>query len=333
MKILLTGGTGFVGPAVARALQSQGHEVRALVRQTSNRTHLDEIGGIEYAFGDVCSADTLPAALEGVEAVVHVAAITKGLGREDYFRVNHFGTRNLAEAAVAAGVQRFVHCSTLSAAGPVRNGRPTTEEDDPRPVSHYGSSKLAGEEAVRYHAHRMHLTIVRPPIVYGPRDTDFFEVFKMAAQGLAIKPGLFGSKKYSIIHVEDLASSLVAALERGRPVQGVRGAEGVYHVSDGGIYAWEEMIQRAAAALGRNAVVLPVPETLSWPVGLWGSLAARVTGKPQIVSLDKIRESMGEGWACSIDRAREELGWEPRYPLDQGLAETAAWYLDQGWLK
>jgi len=334
MKILLTGGTGFVGPAVARALAARGHRIRALVRRTSDRSRLDEIGGVEYAFGDVCTPDSLPEALDGVDAVVHVAAVTKGLTRDDYFRVNHFGTRQLAEAAVAAGVERFLHCSTLAVVGPMPHGRPSIEDDEPRPVSNYGISKLAGEEAVRRHAEKMHLTIVRPPIVYGPRDRDFFEIFKMAAMGVGMKIGLFESKRYSVIHVDDLAEVLAVALEKGRPVQGLRGGDGVYHVSDGGIYAWEEMIQRAARALGRtNAVVLPVPESLTWPVGLWGTLTARLTGKPQIVNLDKVRESTGPGWACAIDRARRELEWEPKIPLDEGLAQTAAWYRENQWLR
>ncbi|MDX5399840.1 MAG: NAD(P)-dependent oxidoreductase, partial [Actinomycetes bacterium] len=187
MKVLLTGGTGFVGPSVAEALARRGHRIRALVRATSDRRRLETIEGLEFADGDVCTADSLPPALEGVDAVVHVAAVTKGLRRDDYFRVNHFGTRQLAEAAVAAGVPRFLHCSTLAVAGPMPLGRPSLEEDAPAPVSHYGTSKLAGEEAVRRHADKLHLTIVRPPIVYGPRDKDFFEVFKMAALGVGLK--------------------------------------------------------------------------------------------------------------------------------------------------
>lgn len=334
MKVLLTGGTGFVGPVTARALARRGHQIRALVRRSSDRSGLDAVGGIEYAYGDICDADSLPAALDGVDAVVHVAAITKGVRREDYFRVNHFGTRQLVEAAVAAGVQRFLHCSTLAAAGPMRDGRPVTEDDEPRPVSNYGISKLAGEEAVRRHADKLHLTIVRPPIVYGPRDRDFFEVFRMGALGLGVKIGLGESKRYSIIHVEDLGEVLAVALEKGRRVTGPKGGEGVYHVSDGGVYTWEEMIRRAGEALGRkNTVVLPVPESLQWPAGLLGSITARLTGRPQIVNLDKVREGYGPGWACTIDRARNELAWEPAWPIDKGLAHTAAWYRENRWIK
>jgi len=334
VKVLLTGGTGFVGPVTAAALAKRGHQIRALVRRTSDVSRLDAIGSIEYAFGDVCDASSLPAALEGVDAVVHVAAVTKGLTRDDYFRVNHFGTRQLAEAAVAAGVPRFLHCSTLAVAGPMPEGRPSLEGDEPRPVSNYGTSKLAGEEALRRHADKMHITIVRPPIVYGPRDKDFFEIFKMASRGLTVKPGLFGSKRYSIIHVDDLGEVLAVALEKGKRVEGPKGGAGIYHVSDGGVYTWEEMLRKVGAALGRpNTVVLPVPEFASWPVGLVGEITSFLTKKPQIVNFDKIREAAGPGWACAIDQAKNELGWEPAWPLEKGLAETASWYRENRWIK
>ena len=334
MKVLLTGATGFVGPQTAKALADAGYQIRCLVRETSDRSALEALGiELEYAIGDVCDPAALHEAMAGVDAVVHLAGATKCLRREDYYRVNAYGARLVAEAAVACGVPRFVHCSTLAVAGPMPEGRPVTEDDPPRPVSEYGKSKLAGEEAVRRHGNRVDVTIVRPPIVYGPRDRDFFEVFKMAARGLGIRPGLLAPKRYSIIHVEDLGKAIALALDRGKPVQGMEGGEGVYYVSDGEVHLWDELIRRAAIALGRGgAIVFPVPEALAWPVGLWSEFAAWLTGKPQIVSVDKVRESMGPGFACAIDRARSELGYAPEWPVDRGLEHTARWYLENKWL-
>ena len=334
MKVLLTGATGFVGPQTAKALADAGHQVRALVRETSDRSALEELGtDIEYAIGDVCSEGPLAEALTGVDAVVHLAGTTKGIRREDYYRVNAYGSRLLAEKAVEKGVSRFLHCSTLAVAGPMAEGRPVSEEDPPSPVSEYGRSKLAGEEAVRRHGGRMDVTIVRPPIVYGPRDRDLFEVFKMAARGIGVRPGLFEPKRYSIIHVDDLGRGLVLALDKGQSVEGMVGGTGVYYVSDGEVHRWDELIRRAAQALGRGtAFVLPVPETFAWPLGLWSDLAARLSGKPQIVSLDKVRESMGPGFACSTEKAQNELGYVPGWPVEKGLDHTARWYLENKWL-
>jgi nucleoside-diphosphate-sugar epimerase len=130
---------------------------------------------------------------------------------------------------------------------------------------------------------------------------------------------------------------MALALARGRPVPASAAAaaagEGVYYVSDGGVYAWEEVLREVGRALGRpNTLVVPVPEAVSWGAGLVGELAARVTGKPRIVSLDKVREISGDGWACDDARARAELGYAPAWPLVKGLAETARWYRESGWI-
>ena len=334
MKVLLTGGTGFVGPATARALADAGHEVRCLVRRSSDLGPLGASGArLEFAIGDVSAPATLPEAVAGCDAVVHLAGLTKTVTPAAYYRVNADGTGNLAGAAAAAGVKRFVHCSTLAVAGPMAPGRPVREEDPPAPVSHYGRSKLAAEEAVRRHAPSMEAVIVRPPIVYGPRDRDFFEIFKMAALGLALKPGLIGDKRYSMIYVDDLGRALALALANGKPAGDGRDGSGVYYVSDGGVHAWADVIRAAGRALGRpNTVVLPVPESLSWGAGLWGELVGRVTGRAQILSFDKIRELGGAGWACETERARADLGFAPAWPLEQGREAAAAWYREQRWL-
>jgi nucleoside-diphosphate-sugar epimerase len=333
VKVLLTGGTGFVGPATARALAAAGHQVRCLVRRSSDLGPLSGAGPLEFAIGDVAEAPTLPPALAGCEAVVHLAGLTRTVTPAAYYRVNADGTGNLAAAAAAAGVKRFVHCSTLAVAGPMAADRPAREEDPPAPVSHYGRSKLAAEEAVRRHAGEVETVIVRPPIVYGPRDRDFFEVFKMAALGVALKPGLVGEKRYSMVYVDDLGRAIALALDRGRPAGAEHDGSGVYYVSDGGVHAWADVIRAAGRALGRaNTVVVPVPETLSWGAGLWGELYGRVTGKAQILSFDKIREVAGPGWACETGRARADLGYEPEWPLERGLEAAASWYREQRWL-
>lgn len=334
MRLLLTGGTGFVGPAAARALAAAGHRVRCLVRRTSDLGPLTSAGAdVELVIGDVVDPASLPAALDGCEAVVHLAGLTKTVKPAAYYRVNGAGTENLAAAAAAAGVKRFVHCSTLAVAGPMAPDRPIREEDPPAPVSHYGRSKLAAEEAVRRYADRFEAVIVRPPIVYGPRDRDFFEIFKLARLGVAPKPGLAGDKRYSMIYVDDLARGVALALEKGKPAGPAADGSGVYYVSDGGVYGWSEVLRAVGRALGReNTLVLPVPETLSWGAGLWGELVGRITGRAQIVSFDKAREIGGPGWACATDRAREELGYVPEWPLERGLAAATNWYREHGWL-
>src|SRR5687768_1482076 len=149
MQFLLTGGSGFIGQNLARLLISRGHTVRALVRRSSVRTELEKAGAT-FAFGDLNTGEGLHDALETVDVILHLAGMTKARTEEEYFRCNGEGTRKLAEAASRMKTPaRLVYCSSLAAAGPTTAGRPRREEDEPRPISVYGRSKLAGELALQ----------------------------------------------------------------------------------------------------------------------------------------------------------------------------------------
>ncbi|NVJ10235.1 NAD-dependent epimerase/dehydratase family protein, partial [Myxococcus sp. AM001] len=226
---------------------------------------------------------------------------------------------------------RLVYCSSLAAAGPSTPGRPRREEDPPAPVSLYGRSKLGGEEAVRALADRVPSVIVRPPIVYGPGDVEFLpSLLPMAKLGLALKSG-FGPKRYSLIHVDDLCTALLAAAERGATVTKEDAARGVYAVSDGVEHSWEDVCAAMAGALGKGRpAVLSVPQTVSYMVGLGSEAVARLRGTVPILNRDKVREMRCPAWTCSTERASRELGFLPTIPLAQGLAGTLAAYREAG---
>src|SRR5205823_14015189 len=149
MRVLLTGGSGFLGSYVAEQLAAGGHVVRALVRPKSARSILDKLPRVEFVPGAIERPDTLKPAMEGVDAVVHVAGIVKARKPADFFEVNTQGTRNLVDAALArGGLERFVYVSSLAAVGPSADGTPVSENAEPRPVTQYGRSKLEAERAV-----------------------------------------------------------------------------------------------------------------------------------------------------------------------------------------
>src|SRR6266702_5648749 len=245
MKVLVTGSTGFIGQHVCRALLARGHAVRALARNPAAAATL-AAAGAEVVKGDVCRPATLPAAVDGCAAVVHLAGSVKALGRAAFFAVHTGGTRHLADAAVAAGAARFLLVSSLAAAGPSTLARPRTEDDPPAPVSAYGESKLAAEAVLRDLAFRLEGTVMSPPIVYGPGDREVLPpLLAMARAGIIVKAG-FAEKRYSVVHAEDLALGIALALERGRRL-GPAGGQGVYYLDDGATYTWEEI---GRAALG-----------------------------------------------------------------------------------
>lgn len=328
MRVLVTGATGFIGAALAERLTARGDRVRALVRATSRTVALERLGA-ELVRGDVREASTLPPAVEGCDAVVHLAGAVKALRPSEFFAANGEGTRHVAEAcARAAQPPRLVYVSSLAAAGPAREGRPRREADPPAPVSRYGESKLAGERAVRAVAERVEASIVRPPIVYGPRDQELMpQLLRMARLGVVVRAG--GEKRYSLVHVADLCEGILAVLDRGRRLAG-EGAQGIYFLDGGPDHTWDEIALAACSAAGRRARVIRVPELASLAVVAGASAAAALTRRANILSFDKLKEMLQPAWTCTSERARAEVGYAPRYPLAEGMADAVAWFRAQG---
>jgi dihydroflavonol-4-reductase len=328
VRWLITGATGFIGTTLAERLLGRGDEVRALVRDPARAGELRAMGA-DLMRGDVSLTETLVDAVPDVDAVVHLAGLVKAVTREQLFSVNTEGTRSLAAVAARSGRAKFVLVSSLAAAGPSVPGRPRTETDRPAPVSAYGQSKLAAEQAVRSFAPVLNASIVRPPIVYGPRDKEFLpSLFQLAKTGLVLKPGT-GDKRYSIIHVSDLVELVIAVAERGARVD-ENVSTGVYFGDDGVEYTWEGLARGALGALGRRGVVVPVPGFVTWLAAGAATATARLTGRAAILSLDKMMEIREPAWTCSSSKARRELGWTPRVSFVDGMRDAARWYRDRG---
>ena len=215
--------------------------------------------------------------------------------------------------------------SSLAAGGPASPGRPRREEDAPHPVSLYGESKLAGERAVRDLAGRLGASIVRPPIVYGPGDREFVPMLaRMARLGLVLTAGR-DERRYSVLHVEDLCQGLLAVAERGSRVE-PGGSAGIYYLDDGAEHRWEDIGRAACAALGRRAVELRLPMFFTVLAAARSAVAASLSRKPAMLSFDKLKEVRQATWTCSSERARREIGYEPRVPLETGMRQALSWF-------
>jgi nucleoside-diphosphate-sugar epimerase len=318
--ILVTGGTGFIGTHLLEKLVAKGEAVRALVRRTRAPRSLPP--GVETVYGDLASGVGLSEALQGADAVIHLAGVTKALRPQDYYTGNVRATEQLAHAMAGRGM-RLVHVSSLAAIGPATAGAPLAEDAEPHPLTHYGKSKLDAERVVRRLA--PDAVIVRPPVVYGPRDTDVFPLLKSISKGLVLEIS-GGERWFSAIYVEDLVEGLLAAA--GTP----RAAGRAYFLAHAKPVSWRQLGASAARIMARTPRVVTVPFAVANAVGACGEVWARFTGKPGIVSRDKIAEARCMAWTCDTGRAAHELGFVAPTSLDEGLAATLAWYKEASWL-
>lgn len=324
--VLVTGASGFVGGHIVEALARQGVRARCLVRPTS-RLDFIRPWSPELVFGDVASKAALEEAVAGVDGVVHGAGVTRALSLAEYMRVNAEGCRNLYGACLAKnpGVRRIVHIGSLAALGPSAPDRPTREGEERRPVSHYGKSKLAGHLIAEGYRDRLPIVILVPPAVYGPFDRDFLTYFAWMKRGFY--PVLGGGERLiSMIYAKDLARAVVACLENDKAA----GAE--YLVEDGAPHTWGDVAAAIGRSMGKTARPLRLrPAAMRVAAGMLG-LAAACTGKPALLSPDKLRELLQPAWTCSSAKIRAELGFVPEYSLERGMDETCRWYREQRWL-
>jgi len=323
-RVLVTGASGFIGGHIVHALHARGIGVRCLVRRSSRLDFIIPLAP-ELALGDVTQPETLEAALENVDGVVHCAGLTRACDRAAYFRINEGGTRNLFAAckARAAHIAKIVHIGSLAAFGPSNEGTPIAESSAPRPISDYGESKLAGHYAAEAGMAELPVCIIAPPAVYGPYDDAFLVYFRFAAHGIV--PVIGRNPRYlSLIYVQDLAEAAVDALIDDRT------AGKVYLVDDGIIQSWTSLADTIGRAMKRAARHIYVPVAALRCVGAIGDLRARVTGKAPLIHSQKIRDFLQKAWTCSSQRIRDDLGFRPQHTLERGIEETLCWYRANG---
>lgn len=306
MKLAITGGTGFVGRAVLERALAQGPRPQALTRR---------MGGAEFAHGTaqplwiegtLADPDGLRRLCEGADAVIHIAGAVNLPTRAEFAAVNIAGTQNVVDAARAGGVRRFIHVSSLAAREPG--------------LSDYGWSKAEAEEVVQ--ASGLDWTIIRPPAVYGPGDTEIFELFRAARWHVVPMPP---PGRSSIIHVHDLARLLLDL----SPVE--IASQRIFEPDDGCAGGWShrELAQAIGRAVGKRVWAPNVPGRL-----LAGAarLDQMLRGKRAKLTLDRARYMAHPDWVSDPARVVPGDVWQAEIGGELGLAKTAAWYRANGWL-
>ena len=307
MTIAVTGATGFVGRAVLDEAAERGTEVRALTRREQEPS-----AGVEWVRGDLADESALARLVEGARVVLHIAGVVNSHDEAGFVEGNMRGTERLVSAARDSGVARIVLVSSLAAREPG--------------LSVYGRTKRAGERIVEESglAH----TIVRPPAVYGPRDTEMFQLFRAARWGIMPIPA---AGRLSLINVADLARLLVTLVEEEGARQGPRQGR-TFEPDDGRPGGWShvELARAIGTAVGRSRVWTP---RLSSPLlETAARFDTRLRGVKAKLTSDRARYIAHPDWVCSRARGVPAEIWTPRVFTPEGLRQTAAWYRQEGWL-
>lgn len=338
-RVFVTGGTGFIGYHLIKALSEQGHEIVCLARKTSRIEPLRQFS-VRFVHGDVSDGDSITGALSGVQVVFHLAGTTKALRREDFFKVNELGVKHLFEACRRAHVTPVVVIvSSLAAAGPIlgRDQSPKREDSPSNPVSLYGKSKRAGEIMAESYAADFPITIVRPAIVFGEWDKDCLEMFRLIARtGIHLIPG-YRRKYYSLVYVGDLVNLLLRAAVQGERLEGREAGpgcsgKGYYFAASDEVVSYGQLGKLMGEALGRRTLVIPVASPVVWTVALFGEITGQIRRRPVVFHWDKAREALAGSWACSAQKARRQLGFETPLSLKERFRQTVAWYREAKWL-
>jgi len=323
-KALITGANGFIGSHLAEELVRRGWEVSCLVRRPHGLGWIESLE-VRLLRGDCRDKPTLGPAVEGVDCVFHLAGVINSLKWEEYYESNVAGTRNLLEACSERnpGLKKFIHVSSISAAGPSEKGRALTEADPERPVSDYGRSKLAAEEAVREYGGRFPCVIIRPPNIIGPRQRELQGAIRLIKK--RIKPVVgTGEPQTSLCYVRDVVEALILAAERPE-------ADGrTYFLADPKPYAWSDITDAVQEALGIRRIVLKVPYRIQWLAAAASEAAARLTGRKPKLTRTSILAARKYYWIYDGSRIKRELGFEPRTGLKDAVRETIDWYQAHG---
>ncbi len=327
MKAFVTGATGFVGSHLVDLLLKEGFEVSCLKRKTSSVKWL-EGKKVSFIDGDLYSNEALETAIKDVDYVFHVAGVVKAKNQEAFEIGNNLATKNLIEitAKVNPGLKKFVHVSSLAVCGPNPDNQPLTEEYIPKPMTTYARTKREAEKEVLKFSDILPVVIVRPPAIYGPRDAEILIYFKTFKGGLNSIIG-FKDKYLSLIHVKDLVQGIYLA--------GIKETKSgdIFFITSDKPYNWDEVGTVTSKVMNKKAIKLRVPHFVVFTVGGIMEFVYKFTKSVPTLNIEKCFDITRAGWFASNQKAKDKLGFQPQFSLEEGFKDTYEWYKNENWIK
>ena len=321
LPLAVIGGTGFIGSHLVDALLAGGVQPRLVVRDPARLSEKAR-SSAEVVRGDLDDVDAIGTGVAGCRTVIHLAGLVRAESEGRFDRANRLGTENVVRAMrEGAPGARLVHVSSLAAAGPSAAPSGRAPEEEPRPVSAYGRSKLGGEVAAREHAGPW--VILRPPAVYGPRDIDILQFFKLIARGVVPLPS--GERWVTVACVSDVVRAILAAATGSADRK-------VVHLGEPEPRTMAGLVGVLAEAGGVRASVIPIPPVIVRCLGLGGDFLQMLGMRSVAMTSDKARELLVRHWSARSATSLVALGLTGFVPVPVGAAWTWAWYRDQGWV-
>lgn len=327
MKVLVTGGTGFVGYHLVSRLLELNHEVTCLVRESSNTEWLDSLKNINYVYGELVDPESLINAVKEQDWIFHLAGVVIALDREGYFRINRDGTANLIQTVLQHNphLKKFIYVSSQAAGGPSKPGKPRTEDMPANPVTHYGESKLAAEKVLSKFQNELPILIIRPPSVYGPHDIGVLTFFQLINYRLQVY--FIGNDLHlSLIYVQDLVNGMLQLATADLP-----NGE-IFYIDDGSPLSLKQIQGVIARVMEKKTLKLPIPRFALYPVAGISELINHIRQTPSFVNYQKIKEITQPAWTCYSQKIQRMTNFKPQITLTEGAKITADWYRQHGWI-
>jgi nucleoside-diphosphate-sugar epimerase len=337
MKILITGASGFIGSFIVEEALRRGFETWAAVRGSSSRQFLKD-ERIRFVELDLDDQQQIERQLRGndFDYVVHAAGVTKCIDKQDFYRINTEGTKNLVRAVIALKMplKKFVYLSSLSVFGAIHEQQPyqdIREDDTPHPNTEYGRSKLEAERwlreslELRTDGRVFPYVILRPTGVYGPRERDYFLMVKNVKMHSDFAVG-YQRQDITFVYVQDVVQAVFLACEKGQTGR-------AYFLSDGEVYQSSTFSELIRKELGNPWWIrVTAPVWLLRVITFAGDIVGRLTGKVSALNNDKYHILRQRNWRCDISPAISELGYKPQVKLEEGVRRSIAWYKENGWI-
>ncbi len=275
---------------------------------------------------DLLNSASILKSIEDAEYIIHIAGVTKAKRQSEFFTGNVTTTNNLLSAAShLKHLKKFCYISSLTAVGPSPSGIPLDETAYCRPITEYAKSKLEAERICKQYSEKLQIVVIRPPAVFGPRDSDTLEIFKWVNLGL--KPVLGSSEKtLSLVYAPDLAKGII------RATLDERTSGETYNIADPTIFTFSSMIDNLAAIIHRRTIQIYLPKGLVYSMAGIAQFVSFFGERPAVLNIEKARDLLQKHWVCDTRKIYEHIGFQTSTSIYDGMNKTFQWYKDKGWL-